>query len=76
PRHDGKDVFQEAIRQALSGCDVDVAFVDAWDAYHSMGGEVHCGTNAFRRLRDPAWWNHVDALGLDAPTRPNAPNSE
>lgn len=76
PRHDGKDVFQEAIRQALSGCDVDVAFVDAWDAYHSMGGEVHCGTNAFRRLADPAWWNHVDALGLDAPTRPNAPNSE
>ena len=64
PRHDGKDVFQEAIRQALSGCDVDVTFVDAWEAYHSWGGELHCGTNAFRRLRDPEWWNHVDESSI------------
>ena len=56
PRVGGKDLFEQAIREKLTACDVRVAFVDSWDAYHVSGGEVHCGTNAFRRLRDPAWW--------------------
>ena len=42
--------------QALAGCDVRVDFIDSWNAYHTSGGEIHCGTNAFRHLRDPAWW--------------------
>jgi protein-arginine deiminase len=58
PRRDGKDLFEEAIRAAFAGCDVKVVFVDAWRAYHTIGGEIHCGTNTFRRLRDPAWWKH------------------
>lgn len=61
PRHEAKDLFAEAIRTAMSGCDVQVSFVDVWDAYHSRGGELHCGTNAIRRLRDPAWWKHGPA---------------
>jgi len=59
PQLDGRDFFEEAIRQALSACDVRVVFIDTWNAYHSAGGEIHCGTNTFRRLRDPAWWTHV-----------------
>ncbi len=59
PRHDGKDLFEQAIRAALAGCDVRVVFIDVWNAYHTSGGEIHCGTNTFRRLRDPAWWKHV-----------------
>jgi len=59
PQHDGKDCFEAAIRQALAACDVRVVFIDTWNAYHSSGGEIHCGTNTFRRLRDPAWWTHV-----------------
>ena len=62
PRHDEKDVFEEAIRAALAGCDVRVIFIDSWNAYHTSGGEIHCGTNAFRRLRDPAWWTYVAKL--------------
>lgn len=61
PRDGEKDVFEEAIRAALVGCDVDITFVDAWRAYHQAAGEVHCGTNSFRRLKDAAWWTHVDA---------------
>lgn len=56
PRLDGKDLFEESIRQALKDCAVQVHFVDAWQAYHVMGGEIHCGTNTFRRLRQPEWW--------------------
>jgi protein-arginine deiminase len=60
PRQDGKDLFEEAIRGALAGCDVKVVFVESWRAYHQGGGEVHCGTNVFRRLREPAWWRQVN----------------
>ena len=60
PRQDGKDGFEKAIRAALAGCDVRVVFIDSWNAYHTSGGEIHCGTNTFRRLRDPAWWTYAD----------------
>jgi protein-arginine deiminase len=63
PQHDGKDYFEETIRQALADCDVRLVFIDTWNAYHSAGGEIHCGTNTFRRLRDPAWWTHVAETG-------------
>jgi protein-arginine deiminase len=56
PQLDEKDVFEQAICAALAGCDVRVVFIDSWNAYHVSGGEVHCGTNTFRRLRDPVWW--------------------
>ena len=56
PRVNEKDMFEQAIRAALAGCDVRVDFIDSWNAYHASGGEIHCGTNTFRRLRDPAWW--------------------
>jgi protein-arginine deiminase len=59
PRHDGKDLLAEAIRHALRRCEVQVSFIDVWDAYHARGGELHCGTNTIRRLRDPAWWKHL-----------------
>jgi protein-arginine deiminase len=59
PLLDGKDVFENAIRAALTECSVRVVFIDAWDAYHTSAGEIHCGTNTFRRLRGPAWWTHV-----------------
>ena len=60
PREGEKDLFEEAIRAALAGCAVDMVFIDAWRAYHMGAGEVHCGTNTVRRLKDGAWWAHVD----------------
>ena len=59
PREGEKDLFEEAIRAALAGCNVDITFIDAWRAYHQGAGEVHCGTNTFRRLKDTAWWTHL-----------------
>jgi Protein-arginine deiminase (PAD) len=63
PELGGRDYFEEAIRRALASCDVRVVFIDTWNAYHSAGGEIHCGTNTFRRLRDPVWWKHVVNAG-------------
>jgi protein-arginine deiminase len=59
PRVDGKDAFEEAIRAALAECDVRVVFIESWNAFHSSGGEIHCGTNTFRHLRNPEWWKFV-----------------
>lgn len=58
PKEDGRDLFEQAIRESLASCDVEVAFVDAWNAYHERGGEIHCGTNTLRRLTGPEWWKH------------------
>lgn len=39
----------------------DQEFVDDWEKYHRHGGEVHCGTNAKRKIRSygssAEWWN-------------------
>ena len=56
PRLNENDGFEQAIRTALAGCEVRVVFIDSWNAYHTAGGEIHCGTNTFRHLRHPAWW--------------------
>jgi protein-arginine deiminase len=69
PVQDGTDLFEMAIREALASCDVEVEFIDSWRAYHVAGGEVHCGTNAFRRLRDPSWW----AAGPDGSEKSGLP---
>ncbi|MFZ2656394.1 MAG: protein-arginine deiminase family protein [Victivallales bacterium] len=33
--------------------------VDVWNNFHLYEGELHCGTNAFRKLSDNKWWNHI-----------------
>jgi len=34
-----------------------VIFLDDWNAYHRMRGEIHCGTNTKRTpLPDVKWW--------------------
>lgn len=52
----GTDIFEGAIRDALVPLGCRVHFVDIWEPYHTRSGEIHCGTNAVRRLRDGRWW--------------------
>jgi protein-arginine deiminase len=42
-----------AVQALLPG--YELHFVDDWYAYHSMMGEVHCGTN-FTRTPTADWW--------------------
>ena len=36
---------------------ITVHFIENWDLYHRLGGEVHCGTNAMREVpTDVKWW--------------------
>jgi protein-arginine deiminase len=66
PQVDNKDAFKDAIRFALAGSEVQVVFIDAWNGYHAAGGEIHCGLNTFRHLRDAAWWTYAEDRAVAA----------
>ncbi|MEW5848158.1 MAG: protein-arginine deiminase family protein [Myxococcota bacterium] len=55
PELNGEDVFKADLRTRLGALGLTVMFADDWDLYHRLGGEVHCGTNAARRM-EAAWW--------------------
>ncbi len=38
-----------------------VFFVEDWDHYHVLSGEVHCGTNVLRKTFPFAWWTKQPA---------------
>ncbi len=52
----GKDPFEEQLASALAKHGVAVSFAEDWSEYHAALGEVHCGTNARRRVPDAKWW--------------------
>jgi hypothetical protein len=58
PQAAGVDLFERSYSATLAACGLTVTFVDDWETYHLLQGEVHCGTNT---LRTPAaktkWWN-------------------
>ena len=45
---DGEDCFIQTMRSLLAP--LPLHFVDIWDSYHVLLGEVHCGTNALRHF--------------------------
>ena len=57
PLINGVDIFKDATEKALSAVGVNVVWVEDWDLYHRLTGEVHCGTNSKRGLLDgEQWW--------------------
>jgi protein-arginine deiminase len=56
PVIEGKDIFKQAMETALAPLGVTAHFVEDWDTYHRQLGEVHCGSNATRKVPDSKWW--------------------
>lgn len=56
PKVGGADLFEAAIRERLEPLGLRLHFVDIHEPYHVRSGEIHCGTNAVRRLKNPRWW--------------------
>jgi protein-arginine deiminase len=56
PVIDGKDIFRVQMTSALEPLSITVDFIDDWDEYHAVEGEIHCGTNSLRRVPDAKWW--------------------
>ncbi|MBT9558780.1 MAG: protein-arginine deiminase [Myxococcales bacterium] len=56
PIIDGVDPFTRQIEEALTEIGMAVHFVEDWDLYHRLLGEVHCGSNAMRATPSARWW--------------------
>ena len=53
----GVDIFKDQFEKAMSAVGIKVAWIEDWDLYHRLSGEVHCGTNSKRALLpDEKWW--------------------
>ncbi len=56
PIIDGKDIFKADFEQKLATIGYTVRWLDDWDLYHVNLGEVHCATNAARKIPATKWW--------------------
>jgi protein-arginine deiminase len=55
PVVEGRDIFEELVRDVYGKANMTVHFVDDFMSHHVNGGEVHCGTNTLRDT-EVAWW--------------------
>ena len=56
PVIDGKDVMEAQFEEAYGTVNFNVHWVEDWDLYHRLLGEVHCGSNATREIPEAKWW--------------------
>lgn len=56
PVINGKDIFEDQMEKALAPYGITVKWTEDWDLYHRLLGEVHCGSNADRKIPGTAWW--------------------
>ena len=52
PVADGVDLLEEDLRRSLGGTGVACVFLDCFDGYSVNDGQIHCGTNVLRTVRD------------------------
>jgi protein-arginine deiminase len=53
----GRDIFEVQMEAELARVGVSVHWIEDWNLYHALDGEVHCGSNTRRQI--PAterWW--------------------
>jgi hypothetical protein len=57
PVIDGKDIFEVQMTEAFAKIGLTVHYIEDWDLYHRLSGEVHCGSNTIRKVSpDEKWW--------------------
>jgi len=55
PSNGNEDIFEKDVNSKVSSA----VYLDDWNAYHTNGGEVHCGTNVKRAVPDD-WWKELE----------------
>jgi len=53
---DGGYFFQEWVTENLAAVGLTTHYLEDWDLYHRLLGEVHCGSNATREIPVQTWW--------------------
>jgi len=53
----GKDIFKAAFEASMTTLGITVYWVEDWDLFHSLDGEIHCATNVDRLVgAGETWW--------------------
>ena len=52
----GVDIFKDQMSDSLGNYGVAVEWIENWDLYHRLLGEVHCGSNATRKIPSNTFW--------------------
>ncbi len=52
----GRDIMKAQLEDVLRPRGITVHWVEDWDLFHRLLGEIHCGTNARRKVPDARWW--------------------
>jgi len=56
PVINGKDIFEAQLVEAFAPYGIKIHFIEDWDLYHRLDGEVHCGSNVTRQVPDSKYW--------------------
>lgn len=60
PNIGGQDIFEAQLAEAFAPYGIKVHFIENWNLYHRLSGEVHCGTNTTRVVPDAdLWWESM-----------------
>jgi len=51
----GEDIFEKSTKASFANA----LFVDDWDLYHRLDGEVHCGSITKRKIPGVNWWTKL-----------------
>jgi protein-arginine deiminase len=53
----GKDIFKAAFEASMTTWGITVYWVEDWDLFHALDGEIHCATNVDRVVvAGETWW--------------------
>jgi protein-arginine deiminase len=52
----GTDIMKEQFEAALAPYGIGVHWVEDWNLYHRLEGEIHCGSNNARHIPPVKWW--------------------
>jgi protein-arginine deiminase len=52
----GVDLFQRDLGNKLTALGLTTHFIDCWQPYHEHHGEIHCGTNTWRKPANIGTW--------------------
>jgi protein-arginine deiminase len=65
PEVSGKCQIESEVERLLNPLGLVCHFVDTWEDYHIMSGELHCGTNTRRQPFAQPWWEAKPAMRID-----------
>lgn len=58
PSIDNVAIFDKAVIDVLAPLGITTHFIEDWDLYHRLSGEVHCGSNTVREIpQNATWWD-------------------